>query len=180
MKRLSTMLAMGALLLATAAPALAMHPITFGTNGPDDLRGTAEADDMRGERGDDVLRGLGGGDTVYGGHDRDAIYGGPSSDFLQGYDWRTPNDTRPASDWISGGSGDDRIRGGGGADSLVGGSGSDRLMGGTGNDSLVAASNTSDSGVPDKDAIYCGAGNDEVTANSFDFVASDCEKVRRV
>ncbi|MBC8068243.1 MAG: hypothetical protein IAG13_07910, partial [Deltaproteobacteria bacterium] len=44
-----------------------------GTDGDDEILGTAGVDTLLGGRGDDILRGLGGADVVYGGPGDDAI-----------------------------------------------------------------------------------------------------------
>jgi Ca2+-binding RTX toxin-like protein len=56
-------------------------------------------------------------------------------------------------------------------DFITGRGGNDHLYGGRGNDTL--------SGGPGKDVIVCGPGRDAVTADRFDRVAADCERVRR-
>ena len=56
-------------------------------------------------------------------------------------------------------------------DFIIGRGGNDHLYGGRGNDTL--------SGGPGKDVIVCGPGRDAVTADRFDRVAADCERVRR-
>ena len=44
-----------AMALALAGPALAMHPIVFGTDGADRIRGTSGHDDIRSFGGDDAI-----------------------------------------------------------------------------------------------------------------------------
>lgn len=85
------------------------------------------------------------------------------------------------ADRLFGLNGDDVIRGGGGDDLIVGGPGRDILNGGPGHDAIY--------GGPDNDRIFasdgahdkvvCGSGSDRVAADAIDFVAADCEKVRR-
>lgn len=158
--------------LAAAGSALAMHDITFGTDGPDRLVGTDRADDMRGEGGRDLVRALAGGDTVYGGGDEDRIHGGRGEDFLIGWDWRNLNERIPASDRIKGGPGDDLLRGGSGADFLGGGRGNDTLRGGRGDDVLRVGESS-----PERDRIFCGPGNDTVIGIKFtlDTAGPGCE-----
>jgi sugar lactone lactonase YvrE len=79
----------------------------MGTNGDDDLTGTAERDVLCGGGGDDVLHGLGGNDVLRGG---------------------------AGSDRLLGGAGNDRLFGASGHDTLAGGSGNDRMVGGSGRD----------------------------------------------
>jgi hypothetical protein len=68
-----------------------------------------------------------------------------------------------AADVLRGGSGNDWIRGRGGVD---------RLFGGEGNDAIDAVDGA-------RDAVSCGPGYDQVTADRADEVARDCEAVIR-
>jgi Ca2+-binding RTX toxin-like protein len=64
------------------------------------------------------------------------------------------------------------IAGRGGNDRLYGGKGRDRLDGGAGNDRIYARDGA-------RDAIRCGPGRDQVSADRLDSVARDCETVIR-
>lgn len=90
--------------------------------------------------------------------------GGPGADRLVGTN---------RADILQGNAGNDRLTGRGGPDLLVGGTGRDRLLGGPGADSLVAEADVA------RDSVSCGAGQDVVTAELVDRVASDCETVSR-
>ena len=76
----------------------------------------------------------------------------------------------------------DVVRGGTGRDTISGGSGNDALYGGGGNDFIDARTVNGDPANVERgeDKVYCGTGSDDqVVANRFDFVASDCEHVSR-
>ena len=156
--------------------------------------GTAGADAMNGgSRPSDILFGLGGGDRLRGLTGRDCLYGGAGNDRLLG---------GRGADRLFGGPGNDRLHGEDDApDRLSGedareGMGGDRLSGESGNDVLIDRRGTATfsggsggdyvdardaSGVDRRraDRVVCGAGNDEVLADSVDNVANDCETVRR-
>lgn len=79
---------------------------------------------------------------------------------------------------IAGLAGADRISGGPGADTLYAGpydADVDTLEGGAGDDTLVTADLPAS-----RDVVRCGPGADEVTADSLDEVAADCEDVDRI
>ena len=59
-----------------------------------------------------------------------------------------------------------------GNDTIIGGPGNDVLRGGSGDDTIKAHD-----GVEDR--IYCGKGNDTVSADKVDKVSTDCEHVTR-
>src|SRR5262245_59584845 len=65
----------------------------YGTNGSDDLVGTAGNDAIYGypkhglpeaDTGNDMLSGLGGNDSLFGGGGNDLLIGGPGADFFSG------------------------------------------------------------------------------------------------
>ena len=91
------------------------------------------------------------------------LLGGPGADNVSGGD---------AADNVGGGDGNDSVGGGAGNDAVDGGSGTDSLDGGPGDDKLGARDGSAD-------RVTCGDGNDEVTADSFDDVAGDCESILR-
>jgi hypothetical protein len=84
-------------------------------------------------------------------------------------------------DVLRGLGGNDRLFGRGGADRLLGGLGNDRLVGGPGADILEggAGRDTVESRDGTRDVVRCGPGRDWVVADRLDWVASDCELVRR-
>lgn len=162
----------GALTLATAVPAYAMHPITFGTSVPDNLRGTSVSDDLRGLGGDDYLRGLGGNDTLRGGTGEDVVIGHGGNDYIYG---GTGSDLD-----LNAGYGRDRVYGGLGDDHISAAydGATDRIFGGDGNDDINVQDFSSAA-----DIIDCGAGFDRVTVNASDnatkdVVAANCEVIR--
>lgn len=91
----------------------------IGTNGDDNLKGSA---------GNDLIFARDGNDTVDGGAGSDCIVGGEGNDTLSG---------GTGDDVILGGNGDDNLSGSSGNDSLFGGSGINNLNGGSGMDSCV-------------------------------------------
>ena len=85
---LTTMLAM---VLVATAPALAMHPIVVGTDGPDEMRGEGGDDVLEGGEAKDKVRGGSGNDTLAVGLDADPdkAYGGPGEDTISAQDAST-------------------------------------------------------------------------------------------
>lgn len=71
---------------------------------------------------------------------------------------------------VYGGSGEDALIGGSGDDEIYGLSGRDLLVGGAGDDFIEASDGT-------RDQVRCGPGQDVVSVDEKDFVASDCETV---
>jgi len=119
--------------------------IIYGTNGNDNLQGTA---------GRDIMLLLDGDDTASGGPKRDCIIGGAGKDTLKGN------------------GGNDRIFGNGQSDKIIGGGGNDEIKSGSGND-VVKGKNGDDTincGGGNKDTADGGAGTDtavncEITSN---------------
>ena len=72
------------------------------------------------------------------------------------------------ADRMLGYSGNDWLRGMGGNDILDGGHGKDIVSGGPGDDRIFARDGS-------RDRIYCGVGNDRVTADTLDRIQGDCE-----
>ena len=101
------------------------EPTITGTNGPDDLNGTAGPDVIATLDGDDIVHGLGGNDVICTDGGDDTVYGGAGADRIY---------TLDGSDHAYGDAGNDRIWGGDDADHLFGGDGDDSLMGGNGFD----------------------------------------------
>ena len=110
----------------------------FGTNGPDDIFGTAQNDVMFGLRGNDHILADAGNDTVFGNR---------------------------GNDWIDGGKGNDTLFGDRGNDALIGGDGNDDLYGGRGRDLLLGnggRDNLSGDGGEDKFLLRKGMGVDTI------------------
>ncbi len=99
-------------------PCAGLVPTVVGTDGDDELLGSAFDDVFLTLGGSDVVSGLRGNDVVCGGNGADSLRGGPGNDMLLG------------------GSGADRLRGKAGRDRLLGHAGRDILVGGKGKDSL--------------------------------------------
>lgn len=122
-----------------------------GTNGPDNLVGTAEVDDIFGLAGDDTLRGLDGSDRLYPGDGVDFIDGGAGDDIIFYTDsaqaWTMDLEGQSATNGIitealisiedvRGSAQADIIRGSAARNALWGGNGNDRIEGRGGNDDL--------------------------------------------
>jgi hypothetical protein len=179
-----------------------------GTAMPDAIDPGAGNDTVDAGPGEDCVAASSGKDELVGAQDGDALVGGRGRDRLFGDSGRDQLDGRAGRDHLRGGSGNDRVIGGTGDDYLGGGSNDDRLIGGSGRDSIRAeagddrisggsGNDTIDAGVgrsrinagPGDDKvkavnlkrnrIRCGSGHDAVWANTVDFVAQDCEVVRR-
>ena len=88
----------------------------LGTNGNDNLRGTAAGEIMRGLNGNDQLTGMAGDDLLDGGDGNDTLKGDVGNDVLIG------------------GNGNDTLYAGDGNDLLDGGAGADRMYGYDGDD----------------------------------------------
>ena len=84
-------------------------------------------------------------------------------------------------DVLRGLGGNDRLFGRGGADRLFGGLGNDRLVGGPGADTLEGGPgrDTVEARDGTRDVVRCGPGRDWVVADRVDWIARDCETVRR-
>ena len=106
-----------------------------GTEGDDQIQGSAAADN---------LNGLGGADRLNGGRGFDALSGGTGADQLNGND---------GNDYLLGDAGRDRLLGGNGSDTLLGNAGRDRLLGNRGSDTL--------SGGAARNELTGGAGRDQ-------------------
>lgn len=99
-----------------------------GSNGNNNITGTAAADDIFANGGNDSVRAGDGADTIYGGVGNDTLLGETGDDRIFG---------DAGTDRLFGGDGNDSLYGGADADSLEGGAGNDLLNGGAGNDTLV-------------------------------------------
>ncbi len=97
-----------------------------------------------------------------------AVLGGGKDDSLRG---SVGNDTLigfAKGDETWGLAGDDALLGGGGDDELYGGKGHDALLGGLGNDYFEARDG-------ERDYVWCGPGDDVVSADLADRVTRNCE-----
>lgn len=115
-----------------------IKPITYGSNGVDDILGVSESslqDDLiYALDGDDEVDSAYGNDTVYGGSGNDSIDGGYGNDILYGEDGNDTLIGGVGEDTLYGGNGNDFLNGNGGASILDGGAGNDTLYGNTGSD----------------------------------------------
>jgi len=152
----------------------------YGTAAPDTLFGTPDGDILYGFRGndslfagpsEDVLQGGRGDDRLDGGTTYDdlcdapcdILRGGPGDDRLVAHD--TPS-------FLDGGLGRDRVSGGSRWDFIDPGRGADVVRAGRADDVVHARDGS-------MDRIACGGGRDAVAADPLDYVAADCEFVRR-
>jgi Ca2+-binding RTX toxin-like protein len=103
------------------------------------------------------------GTRLSGDNSSNHLSGGAGNDTISGHG---------QADTLAGGAGDDVIHGGAGNDRIVGGPGRDTVYGGPGDDHVSVRDG-------DIDIVYCGAGNDTVTADLADHVAPSCEHVLR-
>lgn len=192
---------------ATRAGAVIVDLATPGGDGEagenDDLG--ADVEQVSGGGGDDRITGTGTANTLNGGDGRDRLAGGDGLDVLNGGDGDDVLDGGPGEDALLGGEGADALDGGVGADSLDGGPGDDQAVyasrreavtvtldgepddgaqgerdriktnvegvaGGAGADRL----DTRDAAAGD---VSCGAGRDDLMADTADRVDASCEEV---
>ncbi len=123
-------------------------------------QGTTAEETTEGAEGSDVIEGTEEDDTINGTEGDDTIDGGGANDEINGL---------AGADEIDGGEGNDTIRAGpydADVDTIEGNEGDDTTL----TFDLPAA----------RDIVGCGAGNDDVVADSLDETAEDCEDVERV
>ena len=109
MKAKVILLGLAATVVFAAAATAARLDVIRGTDGPDNLNGTASGDLIYGKGGNDDVRAHDGNDVVYAGQGNDVVRGGPGNDA------------------VFGGAGNDVIWPGAGADVQFGGPGNDVL-----------------------------------------------------
>jgi Ca2+-binding RTX toxin-like protein len=141
-----------------------------GTSAGEEIFGTYLRETIDARGGDDEVTGSSGADEMRGGRGADRLHGGADTDWLRGQRGadRLWGDNGP--DLLHGNDGNDILRGGSGLDRIVGGKGKDRMFGGPGNDRIFARDGR-------RDVIRCGEGRDRVSADRFDVVDDDCERV---
>jgi Ca2+-binding RTX toxin-like protein len=155
-KTMATLAVLAMALLLTTGVALAARIRCE----PGECRGTEQADVISGSTREDQIFALGGAAAVTARSGDDRVNGGAGDDLIFGE------------------GGKDRLDGGVGADRIVGGDDADIIFGGSNSDTIDSAS---DEGLgPVSDDVQCGSGFDTVTADKFDKVAADCEKVTRI
>jgi Ca2+-binding RTX toxin-like protein len=96
---------------ASADPSSRARPACTitGTNGPDELKGTAGPDVICGLGGDDEIDGRGGEDVIFAGKGNDEIDGGDGDDALHGGPGRDTLSDPSGENVLDGGSGKDRV-----------------------------------------------------------------------
>ena len=141
--------------------------VLSGTNGDNDLRGTAQYNFLSGGSGDDTLFLKAGQGWLWGGLGDDYLKGGGKADHLYGGYGNDKILGRGGFDEIRGGDGRDDLRGEAGNDSILGGTGNDYIKGGTGSDQLAGQSgNDILYGEDGSDVLAAGGGNDTVSGGS--------------
>lgn len=123
--------------------------ITYGTDGSDNIEGTAQQEAVFAGSGNDTIYTRQGDDLVYGGNGDDYIDTCEDNDIIFGED---------GNDTINTGSGDDVVYGGSGNDSIYNEFGNDYIDGGDGDDYIETHSGN--------DTIVGGRGNDSIYDNS--------------
>jgi Ca2+-binding RTX toxin-like protein len=108
----------------------------IGSDGSDDLLGTARADVIVGGDGADQIDAKGGRDRICGGGGSDEIFGGAGRDRIWGEGGKDLLHGGPGKDALRGGKRDDTLEGEGGDDKLFGNNGVDSLDGGDGSGDL--------------------------------------------
>ena len=124
--------------------------VRYGTQGDDNIEGTAEQEAVFGQAGNDTIYTRQGDDLVYGGDGDDYIDTCEDNDKIYG---ENGNDT------IVTGWGNDTVYGGDGNDSIHNTGDRDYLDGGDGNDTLIGY-------WAGGDTFIGGKGNDDITASS--------------
>jgi Ca2+-binding RTX toxin-like protein len=133
---------------AAAAPRCQGRTATIiGTPGDDVLTGTQRAD---------VIAGLDGRDTILGRGGDDIICAGDNPDL--------PSEDSEVTEYVDGGSGDDKLYGGPGGDELISGRGDDLLYGGPGRDFFVGVNRDTDANHAGFDQMYGGPDDDVLRA----------------
>jgi Ca2+-binding RTX toxin-like protein len=181
----------------------------WGSNGQDILIGGDDANTLRGWGGGDALDGgetacasilcLAWPDTLDGGpgandladyHKRNVPLTITVGDGVANDGTQDEHDNVVGIENVDGGSSDDTITGNAqrntllgnaGADELIGGGNVDLLTGGNGPDILRGSDGDDEHFARDTevDQVLCGPGNDDVTADTIDNVANNCENVTR-
>lgn len=110
MRKIGILVAMLAMMMVAAVPALAV--VRDGGSGNDTLLGTSATDYLSGHSGNDALYGYGGADYLSGHSGSDSIYGGSGRDRIAGH---SNNDfisdgNDGVKDYIDCGSGTDTVR----------------------------------------------------------------------
>ena len=102
----------------------------LGSNGKDNLTGTAAADVIEALGGRDQVNGQEGDDTIHGGEGNDKLWGGDDNDIVNGDAGKDRLYGDAGNDTLNGGADQDQIWGGAGADVFVfeTGSGVDAVM----------------------------------------------------
>lgn len=195
--RARTSIALLAMFLSVAAPALAADLIITGTAANDTLTGTAEPEAIYGRGGDDSISGGGGDDDLDGGPGSDLLRGGEGRDAVSyggsvgveaTIDGVADDGTAGEKDNIGldvedlfGTESDDKLTGSAAANTLDGAGGADRLDGGPGPDVLIGGDGPDTITARDAeiDRIECGGGFDSVTVDLVDVVAADCESIAK-
>ena len=139
---------------AIAVTCLGSEATILGTDGPDDLTGTAGPDVIITGAGADRVTGLGGNDLICSGAGNDVVFGGAGADRLIGGLGNDALNGQAGADLLVGGQGGDVLQGGPGVDRLFGEGGADRLLGGPEDDVLAGGAHD--------DTLDGGGGSDSL------------------
>lgn len=139
-----------------------------GTNGFDNLIGTAFNDILIGKDGGDNIVGLGATDVLIGGPGDDQIFGdgdgSTGNDFIYAGSGNDLVNGNAGDDTIYGEHGDDQLHGSEGHDFIDGGFGEDFITGGPGDDTIYGGQQDDRLfGEAGDDTIYGGNGDDFIT-----------------
>jgi Ca2+-binding RTX toxin-like protein/pimeloyl-ACP methyl ester carboxylesterase len=159
--------------VAAAGPTCEGLPATLvGTDGDDNLTGTAGPDVIVALGGDDTVYGLGGDDTICLGDGDDKAWGNAGADTILGEAGNDDLYGNEDGDALWGGDGNDMVFGSEGDDALNGGAGHDRIYGKEGKDVIDAGSGADIvyggldkdriDGGPQSDYLHGGGGDDNI------------------
>ena len=151
---------------------LTIERIVEGTEGKDNIHGSAKSELILGKGGNDKINGSSGDDCIVGGDGDDKIDGGSGNDVILGGNGNDQIDASAGNDTIYGGDGNDKIDASSGDDLIYGGAGNDKIDAGAGNDivyggdgeDIIDGETGNDKlyGENGNDSINGGAGNDEL------------------
>ena len=120
----------------------------YGTEGDDNIEGTAQQE---------AVFGYGGNDTIYTRQGDDLVYGGDGNDIIDTCEGNDVIYGEAGDDTINSGAGDDIVYGGDGNDIITNSGGNDYIDGGAGDDTIKSTAISSN---PTDETLVGGTGND--------------------
>ena len=120
----------------------------YGTEGDDNIEGTAQQE---------AVFGYGGNDTIYTRQGDDLVYGGDGNDIIDTCEGNDVIYGEAGDDTINSGAGDDIVYGGDGNDIITNSGGNDYIDGGAGDDTIKSTAISSNS---TDETLVGGTGND--------------------